>query len=131
VAIGVTLNLCVCCAFWRCADTDLLNWFGTLATFGFILVYFLCSLAAPILLRKSGEASPMVYVMGALGCVLMVGALAGSLYPVPAAPLRYLPYGFAAYMLLGVAWFWVLKARLPHVLASTEHDLEGVLTGAK
>lgn len=61
----------------------------------------------------------------------MLFSLAGSLYPVPAAPLNYLPYGFAAYMLLGVVWFYILKGRLPEAALSIEHDLEGLVMGQK
>jgi amino acid transporter len=131
VLIGVVLNFVVCAALWTHSNTDLLGWFGTIASFGFIIVYFLCSVASPALLRKTGEATPMVYIMGVVGCVLMVGALAGSVYPVPPAPLVYFPYGFAVYMLVGVAWFLFMKRREPQILLSIEQDLEGVLMGAK
>lgn len=131
VAIGVIINFAVCAAFAQRATTDLLNWFGTLASFGFIFVYFFCSIAAPALLRKTGEATPITYFMGGLGCLFMLGATAGSLYPIPAAPMMYFPYGFAAYMVLGAIWFAVLKGRLPQAALSIEHDLEGVLLGAK
>jgi hypothetical protein len=82
-------------------------------------------------LSKTGEAKATDYVMGAIGSILMVLSLIGSVYPVPAAPYNYLPYGFALYMLVGVVWFVVLKSRMPQVLLAIEHDLEGVPTGAK
>ncbi|HUO23418.1 MAG TPA: APC family permease [Caulobacteraceae bacterium] len=131
VLIGVVLNFIVCAALWTHAYTDLLGWFGTIASFGFILVYFLCSIAAPMLLKKTGEATPMVYAMSVIGCILMLGSFAGSVYPIPAAPLLYLPYGFAAYMLVGVVWYLIVKKRQPQILLGIEHDLEGVLMGAK
>jgi amino acid transporter len=131
VAIGVILNFVVCAALWTHTDIELLGWFGTIASFGFIVVYFLCSIASPALLRKTGEATPMVYLMGVIGAVLMVLSLAGSVYPVPPAPLVYLPYGFAAYMLLGGFWFLVMKSRAPQILVSIEQDLEGVIVSAK
>jgi amino acid transporter len=131
VAIGVVLNFVVCAAFWNHTYTDLLGWYGTIASFGFIFVYFLCSIASPALLKKTGEATPMVYFMGGLGSILMVLSAAGSVYPIPPAPLRYFPYGFVAYMLIGAVWFMVIKRRQPQVLLSIEQDLEGVLIGAK
>jgi amino acid transporter len=131
VTIGVVLNFIVCAAFYSHATTDLLGWFGTIASFGFIIVYLMCSIASPVLLRKTGEATVLDYVMGVIGSILMVLSLIGSVYPVPAAPYNYLPYGFAAYMLVGVVWFVVLKSRMPQVLLAIEHDLEGVTTGAK
>ncbi len=131
VAIGCLVNFAVCAGLSAHTNTDILNWCGTIASYGFIVVYFLCSVASPALLRKTGEAKPMVYAMGVLGCVLMVLALVGSLYPIPAAPLVYFPYGFAAYMLIGAIWFFVVKSREPQVLVSIEQDLEGVLISAK
>jgi len=131
VAIGVVISGVVCAAFWTHSNTDLLGWFGTIASFGFIIVYLLCSIASPVLLRRIGEATPMDYVLGAAGCVLMVLSLAGSVWPIPTAPLVYLPYGFAAYMLLGVTWYLIVKRRQPQILLSIQHDLEGVRTGAK
>jgi amino acid transporter len=109
VTIGVLLNFLVCVAFYKHATTDLLGWFGT----------------------KTGAARPIDYIMGAIGGVLMVLSLIGSVYPVPAAPYNYLPYGFALYMMAGIVWFVVLKSRMPQVLLAIEHDLEGVATGAK
>jgi amino acid transporter len=131
VTIGVLLNFVVCAVFYKHSTTDLLGWFGTIASFGFIIVYLMCSIAAPVLLRKTGETRVIDYVMGAVGSILMVLSLVGSVYPVPAAPYNYLPYGFALYMLAGVVWFVVLKNRMPQVLLAIEHDLEGVATGAK
>ena len=125
------LNFLVCAAFYRSATTDLLGWFGTIASFGFIIVYLLCSIASPVLLRKTGDATPLVYVMGVVCTVMMSIFLVGSVYPVPAAPYNYLPYGFALYMLLGAAWFVTLKGRKPELLLGMDHDLEGVVTGAK
>jgi amino acid transporter len=124
VTVGCVLNFLVCAGFSRCAYTDLLGYFGTIASFGFILVYMACSMAAPALLRKLGEAKPIDYIMGTLGTVLMILSLIGSVYPVPAAPYNYLPYGFAIYMLIGVVWFVVLKTRMPQTLLGLAHDME-------
>jgi amino acid transporter len=122
--IGVILNFVVCAAFSSQTNPNLLGYFGTIASFGFIIVYMLCSIAAPVLLRKTGEARPVDYVMGGLGTVLMVLSLIGSVYPVPAYPYNILPYGFAIYMVLGVLWFLALKMRMPHILSGVEHELE-------
>jgi amino acid transporter len=124
VTVGCGLNFIVCAVFSGHAYTDLLGYFGTIASFGFILVYMACSVAAPALLKKMGEAKPIDYIMGTLGTVLMVLSLIGSVYPVPAAPYNYLPYGFALYMLIGVAWFVVLKYRMPQTLLGLAHDME-------
>ncbi len=124
VTIGCVLNFVVCAIFSFHAYTDLLGYFGTIASFGFILVYMACSIAAPVLLKKRGGATAGDYIMGALGTVLMILSLIGSVYPVPAAPYNYFPYGFALYMLLGLGWFVLLKYRMPQTLLGLEHDME-------
>lgn len=124
VTVGCALNFIVCAVFAAHSYTDLLGFFGTIASFGFILVYMACSVAAPVLMRKLGEATPADYIKGALGTVLMLLSLIGSVYPVPAAPYNYFPYGFALYMLIGVVWFVVLKVRMPQTLLGLAHDME-------
>jgi amino acid transporter len=124
VTIGCVINFVVCAVFYKQAFTDLLGYFGTIASFGFILVYMACSIAAPVLMRKTGTVTTGDYVMGGLGTILMFLSLIGSVYPVPDAPYKYFPYGFAAYMLLGALWFGVLKVRMPQTLLGLEHDLE-------
>jgi amino acid transporter len=124
VTIGCIVNFLICAAFSKQAYTDLLGYFGTIASFGFILVYMACSIAAPMLLKKLGTVTTGDYIFGVLGTVLMILSLIGSLYPVPDAPYTYFPYGFAAYMLIGALWFAVLKIRMPQTLLGLEHDME-------
>jgi amino acid transporter len=124
VTIGCVINFLVCAVFYKQAFTDLLGYFGTIASFGFILVYMACSIAAPVLMRNTGTVTTGDYVMGGLGTVLMFLSLVGSVYPVPDVPYKYFPYGFAAYMLIGALWFGVLKVRMPQTLLGLEHDLE-------
>lgn len=124
VTVGCALNFIVCAVFSGSAYTDLLGYFGTIASFGFILVYMACSVAAPALLARLGQARPRDYIIGALGTVLMILSLIGSVYPVPAAPYNYFPYAFALYMLAGLAWFVLLKVRMPQTLLGLAHDME-------
>jgi len=121
---GALINFIVCAAFVGQAETDTFGWYGTLASYGFIIVYFLCSVSAPVFLAKNGGATAGDKFVGGLGAVLMVLSLVGSLYPVPASPYNLFPYFFLVYILLGVSWFFILKARVPQAILGIEHDLE-------
>jgi amino acid transporter len=124
LSVGAVINFIVCAIFAGQPETNTFGWYGTLASYGFIIVYFMCSVAAPVLLKHTGELKPGNVVIGALGAVLMFLSLVGSVYPVPAAPYNYFPYGFAVYMLAGFVWYSVVKLRSPQVLAGIAHDLE-------
>jgi len=128
LTVGTVLNAVLCIAFASAGETNLVGYFGTIATFGFIFVYLLCSIAAPILLYREGTATAGTIILGGLGAISMAAAFFGSVYPVPAAPYNYFPWGFVAYMLLGVAWFFILKTRAPKVLLGIEHDMESMAT---
>lgn len=130
VTIGAIINFVAVALLSGNSEIDTFGWYGTIASFGFIVVYFLVSVAAPVYLRKTGELTTGAAITGGLGAALMVLALAGSLYPVPAFPYNLLPYGFAAYLLLGVVWFFVLKARAPETLRGIEGDMEAAAAQA-
>jgi len=106
----------------------LLNAFGyagTFASFGFVVVYLMLCIVAPLDLRKSGEMRPQHVLLGVMGTALMVFVIVGSVYPVPDYPYNILPYIFFAYLAVGAVWFAVLKSRAPEILASIQHDMEG------
>ena len=126
---GATLNFLLCAAFSRNAELDTFGWYGTLASYGFIIVYLLCSISAPVYLRKTGELTASTVAYGAVGAILMLLALLGSLYPIPAYPLNLLPYVFVIYMSVGAAWFVVLQQTSPSTLLHVEHDLEIAASG--
>jgi amino acid transporter len=127
LTVGAVINFVVCAVFAGQPETNTFGWYGTLASYGFIIVYFMCSVSAPVLLKKTGELKAGDVVIGALGAVFMVGSLVGSVYPVPAAPYNYFPYAFAVYMVLGFVWYSFMKAKKPQILAGIELDLEGAV----
>ncbi len=51
----------------------------------------------------------------------------GSFYPLPPVPVRYFPYYFLAYMLVGVAWLAILHRRDRTVITAMEADLEATV----
>lgn len=103
---------------------DALGYLGTIATFGFIVVYFLISVAAPLYLRENRDLKFKDILIGAIGALAMVVAMVGSVYPVPDYPYNVLPYFFLAYMAVGAVWFLWIKTRSPQTLVNIEMDLE-------
>jgi amino acid transporter len=106
------------------AALDAFGYTGTFATLGFLLVYLLTCVVAPVDLRRSGGLKQRHVVVAVIGTVLMGFVIFGSLYPVPPYPYNLIPYIFVAYMLVGAIWFGVLKLRRPGALDSLEHDME-------
>jgi amino acid transporter len=84
---------------------------GTLATFGFVTAYILVSAAAPLYLRSQGRLTPQAMGISVLAIFAMGAALLGNLYPVPDAPYSYLPYIYAALLLIGFAWSTIWSGR--------------------
>ena len=83
------------------AILDAYAYLGTIATFGFLAVYIVVSLAAPFHLKRAGELKGRDVAVAIGSALFMVVPLVGSVYPVPAAPYDRLPYVFAALMAAG------------------------------
>ena len=104
---------------------NLTGWTGTVATFGFMLAYGLVGVAAPVFLSKIGAPSPVVAVVGIVSAGAMAFVFWASWLPqtIPGglfAPLTgvyvWLPYVFLAWTAVGLIWYFVVRARSPHVI---------------
>jgi amino acid transporter len=123
-ASGVITLLCILALL----PQGFLNGFGlagTIATYGFVVVYFGVCLSAPIDLYRAGILKPANVVYAAIGAFMMAFVIYSSVVPFPAAPFNMLPPIFAIYLAIGLVWFLVLKAKSPQVLASIANDMEG------
>jgi amino acid transporter len=92
------------------------GYLGTIVGYGFLVAYFLISIAALVFLHKRNELRPHHIVIGLLGAGMMVFVLAGQLYPPPPAPYVIFPYLIAAYFVAGVVFYLILRARAPHLV---------------
>ena len=124
--ISVGIVLVIALALARLPLLDAFGYTGTFSTFGFLLIYLLISIVSPLDLKKVGLMRKRHAVVGAIGALLMVFVIFGSLYPVPPYPYNWLPYLFTLYMLIGVAWSGYLRLRAPDVLMTMERDMEEV-----
>jgi amino acid transporter len=96
---------------------DIYGLLGTLATFGFVTVYILVSVAAPLYLRSRSCLTPQAIVISALAVIAMGVALLGSLYPLPATPYSFLPYIYAVLLGAGFTWSIFRSAQPPSFVA--------------
>ncbi len=124
VALSSVFTLVVSLLMLPLGALNAFGYTGTFATFGFLVVYLLICVVSPMDRYKVGIMRPQHVALGVIGVAVLAFVIFGSLYPVPPYPYNLIPYLFAAYLLLGAAWFGYLKMRAPAVLATMEHDME-------
>lgn len=102
---------------------DCVNLVTQLAAFGFIGSYFLVCLAMPFYLRRRGMLR-MVDGAAAGAALMILGIVFTlSMFPLPPAPWRYLPYIFLGTVLMGTcasAIFWQKNRSLTLDRATSE-----------
>ncbi|MDE8349139.1 MAG: APC family permease [Acidocella sp.] len=98
---------------------------GTIATYGFVVVYLGVAISASFDMKKVGLMTAKTVIISAIGAALMLFVVYSSVIPWPPAPDQYLPEIFIGYLLIGLVWFLVLKSKSPTVLASIANDMEG------
>jgi amino acid transporter len=138
VAIGLTALITFLvptsfCFLSGVSAFDSQGYFGTLCTFGFLLVYVLISIAAPIYLKNIGKLTrtALLYsIMGTSFMILpilgMVGVPGSALFPPPAYPNNLLVWLFFGYMAVGLVWLLFQKARHPKMMPEMRGAIESV-----
>jgi len=107
-------------------------YFGTIATYGFLVAYILISIAAPVYLHREHQLRWTDVLYAVLGVAFMIVPVLGSvgipgensLFPVPAAPYNVFPYLFLLYLVVGAGWFLMLRLRSPEIIQEMEDDIE-------
>jgi len=112
---------------------DAQGYFGTLCSFGFLLVYILVSVAAPIYLRAIGQLRKAAVLYSVLACGFMllplfgtIGIPGSALFPPPAFPNNLLVWIFVGYMAVGVVWLLIQKARSPKMLPAMKISMDEI-----
>ena len=104
------------------AVLDIYGYLGTLATYGFLLVYLLISVAAPIELYRQKRLRSIDLAIAIPAVLFMVTPIIGSIFPIPPYPYNLLPYLFLVYLAVGVWLSSRLKRRSPHIIKGMERD---------
>jgi amino acid transporter len=113
LAVGLVVAMLAAGLSLRGASgADIYGWMGSLAVYGFITAYFLIAAALPFYLRRNAQLTPAVLTLSFAAALAMLLAMAGTLYPVPAAaPYNYLPYVYLVYLATGLTWSHLTRHR--------------------
>lgn len=109
------------------------GYFGTICTLGFLLVYMLVSIAAPVYLYRLKELRLRDIGFSLLGVSFMllpilgtVGIPGSTLFPSPTAPTSIFPYLFLLYLVVGCGWFFYQRYRSPKLVKKMQHSIEAI-----
>lgn len=103
---------------------DIFNDLSTIATYGFLVVYTMVSIAAPVFLKHIGKLSASAVAISIAAVLLMGFTIYSTVYPLPAAPMTYFPFYFLGYLAVGGIWFAFLRLKSPKVADEIKLDLE-------
>ena len=89
---------------------------GTIGTFGYMLGYLLMAIALPFFLRRRGEFNPLSAVLAVVVAVALLYVFYKNVIPVPAYPLNLMPWIFVGLVVVGMAWYAVIRMRKPEIV---------------
>jgi amino acid transporter len=123
-AAGVTLIIPAICRYYGMAVLDIFNDISTVATYGFLIIYVLISIAAPIYLKRIGEFTAWSLVPSILGICFMLPPMIATVYPDPGPPINKFPIYFGIYLVIGAAWISRLcNVANPKIVKEIKDDL--------
>jgi amino acid transporter len=106
---------------------------GTICSFGFLLVYILVSIAAPVYLYRLGKLRPKDIAFSVLAVGFMAIPIVGTLgipgsdlFPVPAFPQNIFPYLFLLYLAAGFGWYVIQRVRSPKMMHRMQHSIDAI-----
>jgi amino acid transporter len=112
---------------------DSMGYLGAIASFGFVTVYILISIAAPIYLYKIGQLRQrdIVFSLIAIGFMFIpllgsVGIPGSSMFPVPEAPYNVFPYLFLIYIATACGWFIFQRMHSPKMVKKMVKAIDAI-----
>ena len=108
-----------------------MGYLGAIASYGFLTVYLLISLAAPVYLHKIRKLQRRDVIISGAAIVFMMIPLLGSIgiegsawFPVPDAPYNSFPYLFMLYLAITCSWFSIQRLRFPGLARRMQRHIE-------
>ena len=110
--------------------SDCINYVTQLTSYGFISSYFLVCLSMPFYLYRRQILSGIDLVISVAALLILTIVLGLSVFPVPDAPWRYLPYLFLLFVLVGtgISWRYIKRRDSHHEQATEQTPPEEVST---
>jgi amino acid transporter len=84
---------------------------GTVGAYGYISVYVLVAVGAPLYLLRVNAPVAATAMIGGLATIGMAYVLFRNLYPVPAAPYNVLPWIFLGVLAAAGIWYMAVRSR--------------------
>ena len=123
MGIAMFLVVTICKYAFKLEVLDEFNDAGTMGAFGFLGAYFFIAVAAPVFLKKRNELKGRDVALCVAAVVLMLIPAVGSVYPVPPAPVKYFPYIFLAYLVIGAFRVVSLRFGAPQRLKEISEEV--------
>ena len=97
-------------ALCRVTGSDMYDWMGSLAVFGFLTAYALVALALPFARRAMGQHSHIVAVLSIFTVAVMILITVFDLNSAADKAHARIPYLYLAYIAAGLGWYGVQRA---------------------
>lgn len=112
---------------------DCMGYLGAIASYGFLTVYILISIAAPVYLYKIHRLQLTDIAIALLAVGFMTIPVLGSLgipgstwFPMPSAPYNLFPYLFLAYLMATCGWFVIKRCQTPGLMRMLEQQVDAI-----
>ncbi len=108
---------------------DVFTDLSTIATYGFLIVYILISVAAPVYLTQIGKLTIGSVVLSLISIAFMIPPILSTISPMPAPPMDKFPYYFLIYLVVGVAWYLMMRFKASsNVMNEIKSEMENMNT---
>ncbi|MBR8834465.1 MAG: APC family permease [Stigonema ocellatum SAG 48.90 = DSM 106950] len=120
-------------SFFHIKLFDSMGYLGAISSFGFLTVYILISIAAPLYLYRIRKLRGQDVVFALLAVAFMIIPVLGSvgipgstIFPVPDAPYNTFPYLFLLYLVVTCGWFFWQRRRSPGIVGSMQQGIDDI-----